>query len=272
MAIVAEDRPNVIQEKQANPAITLKDVLRAFREWYSGSNPVRISFLGKAGCSDTVRVSMQGLVTLVDPRGIVRVSGDGRKIELDLNICKFSIARNSIDHPDVSQNLDSDSALHLAFPDGAICLVVPGPRDSGPEHSSRPARGARWLRNKLASPAVQSSAVNGPPAEPCTERIVKRNLFVDVRHGQASIVEIVGMGNGGTRIRRLKEQFLSRADRTHADRLKRKIAYGENGGTYDLDGLYPPQTAPSLGELLHFVELLERQDGPMAWDRRRYPR
>ena len=58
----------------------------------------------------------------------------------------------------------------------------------------------------------------------------------------------------------------------YADRLKRRITYGENGGTYDMDGLYRPQTEPSIGELAQLVELLERHDGPLAWDRRRYPR
>jgi hypothetical protein len=266
MGIVAEDRTSAAQS-----AISLKEALRAFRNWNSASIPVRVSFLGKAAASETVRVSMNGLVTLVDPQGMVTVSGEGREIKLDLRVCEFSIADDSVELADVSQPLGSHPALQLRFPNRAVCLVVPCRPNAGALDSRCPASGFGWLRNRLGRPAVQTS-VTDPPIEPPAEPRVRRNLFVDVWHGQASIVEFVETGSGKTRIRRLKEQFLSRAERMHADRLKRQITYGENGGTYDVNGLYRPQTEPSLGELTQLVEKLERQDGPLAWDRRRYPR
>jgi hypothetical protein len=272
MGLIAEDRPSTILSAGDCLTVSLKDAVRIFREWNSGSIPVRVFFLGKVASSDSVRVSMNGHVTLVDPHGVVTVSGGGREIKLDLNVCEFSIARNSIEHRDLPQLSELDPALHLSFPNGAICLIAPGTPDSMP----RPATGSsgpfQWLRNKLASPVVRPNPVMDPPAENPTEGPAKRNLCVDVHRGQASIVEILDTRNGGTRIRRLREQYLSRADRAHADRLKRKIAYGENGGTYELDGIYSPQTIVSFGELLQLIEGLERRDGSQAWDRRRYPR
>jgi hypothetical protein len=272
VSVLTDDRPNVLTNAGAGLTISLKDALRAFREWSKGSSSVQVFFLGKAAASDAVRVSMNGLVTFVDPGGLVTVSGGGREVKLDLNVCECSIARNSTEHRDAPQAFDSNPALHLAFPNGSICLVVPGGPDSSPQPSTGPSGPFRRLRNKMARPAVQSSPVKETAAEPPARGPVKRKIFVDVHHGQPSIVESLDTGNGRTRFRRLKEQFLSRADRAYADRLKRKIAYGENGGTYELDGLHAPKTVVSLGELLQLIEGLERRDGPEAWDRRRYPR
>lgn len=267
MGIVAADRTDTAQN-----AISFKDALRAFRNWNSGSVPVRVSFRGKAAFAQAVKVSMNGLVATVDPRGIVTVSGEGREIKLDLNVCEFAITSDSVEQPGSGGPLTSDPALRLAFPNGAICVVFPCQQVSGASESTRTAGGSELLPDKLGSSPVTGDLISSPPADFPARELVRRTLCVDVHHGQANIVEIVDKGNAKTRIRRLKEQFLSRADRMRADRLKRQITYGENGGTYDVDGLYRPQTVPSLGKLMQLVEWLERQDGPVAWDRRRYPR
>jgi hypothetical protein len=99
-----------------------------------------------------------------------------------------------------------------------------------------------------------------------------RNLQIDVCNGQANIVEILDLGNGASQIRRLREQNFTQAERMEADRLKRQIVYGENGGAYDLAGLYGSQAESTALELTQLVELLERLDGTQAWDRRRHPR
>ena len=266
MGTVAEDRAHVLQN-----AISFEDALRVFRDWHSGLIPVQASFLGKAGFSGTVRGSVDGLVTLVDPKGIVTVSGDGSEIKLDLRVCEFSCAREAIEQQDARQLLDSDSALQLTFPNGAVCLVYPCRQVSSAPDSQRPGS-LQWPQNKLGSPSVQSNSMSGPPIDLCARPLVRRNLLVDVGRGQVNIVEIAGTGSGRSRIRRLKEQFLSRADRMQADRLKRQIVYGENGGAYNLDGLYRPKTEPSFNELVQLIEELERHDGPHAWDRRRHTR
>lgn len=215
---------------------------------------------------------MNGLVTLVDSHGIVTVSGEGREIKLDLHVCEFSIADDSSELPGSGQPSASHPALQLTFPNRAVCLVFPCRWVSGAPDGPRPAGDSRRLQNKPESPAAQSNPANDLPIELPAEPHIRRNLYVDVWHGQANIVEVVDTQVGKTRIRRLKEQFLSRADRMYADHLKRQITYGENGGAYNMNGLYRPQTKPSLGELTQLVEKLERQDGPLAWDRRRYPR
>jgi hypothetical protein len=97
----------------------------------------------------------------------------------------------------------------------------------------------------------------------------KRDLLVDVQDCQANIVE--GL-DSGSRFRRLKEQQLTEAERLYAQRLKRQIVYGENGGAYSLSGLYQPRAEDSARELAELVAELERYVGAEAWDRRRFPR
>jgi hypothetical protein len=100
----------------------------------------------------------------------------------------------------------------------------------------------------------------------------RRELFVDVRNSQANIVEVVHAGNGGGRVRRLREQRFTQAQRNEMERLKRQIIYGENGGSLDLSGLYQPRSDHSGAALGRLVAELERRAGAEAWDRRRYPR
>jgi hypothetical protein len=123
----------------------------------------------------------------------------------------------------------------------------------------------------MAAPA-EEPVVAAPSEEGDFLSQARRNLCVDVAHGQASIVEVLGGENGERRFRRLKEQFLPHADRAEAERLKREIIFGENGGAYDLNGLYRPKTEGSCRKLAALVDELERRDGSQAWDRRRYAR
>ena len=49
---------------------SFKEVIGIFWEWRQASISVEVCFFGKAESSDTVRVSIDGLVTLVDPEEI----------------------------------------------------------------------------------------------------------------------------------------------------------------------------------------------------------
>jgi hypothetical protein len=100
----------------------------------------------------------------------------------------------------------------------------------------------------------------------------KRDLLVDVQNSQASIVEILDGGSSVSRVRRLREQRLTQAERMEAERLKRQIVYSENCGSYDVSGLYQPQTDHSAAALALLVGELERRAGAEVWDRRRFPR
>lgn len=199
MGIVSEDRASATRS-----VISLKEALRSFRNWKSSSILVRVSFLGKAAASGTVKVSMNGHVTLIDPLGIVTVAGEGREITLDLQVCELSVA-DSKEQPEISQPSGCDSALQLTFPNATVCLLFPCHPVSDGAHSRRPVIGSAWLRNTLGRTAPQSSPAMEPPSERPAESLAQRNLFVDVWHGQANIVELVETGSGKTRIRRLKE-------------------------------------------------------------------
>jgi hypothetical protein len=100
----------------------------------------------------------------------------------------------------------------------------------------------------------------------------KRELLVDVWNSQANIVEVVGTEESASRIRRLREQRFTQAERTDAERLKRQIVYSENGGAYNVSGLYRPQGDFSTAELARLAAEIERRAGTDAWDRRRFPR
>src|SRR5579884_2234220 len=103
--------------------LSFRDVIGIFWEWRQASISVEVCFFGKAETSETVRVSIDGLVSLVDPEGIVTVSGDGREIELDLRGCEFQHAWEAPGRKDGFDPLDPDSILQLKFPNGEICLV-----------------------------------------------------------------------------------------------------------------------------------------------------
>ena len=131
---------------------SFKEVIGIFWEWRQASISVEVCFFGKAQSSDTVRVSIDGLVSLVDPEGIITVSGDGREIELDLRGCEFQHAREVPERQDVFDPLDPDSILQVKFPNGEICLIFPYRRvaPSTLAHK-RAANGLEWLRSKLGN-------------------------------------------------------------------------------------------------------------------------
>jgi hypothetical protein len=133
-------------------SISFSDALHIFWDWRLASISVEISFFGKSKSSETVRVSIDGLVTLVDPEGIITVSGDGREIELDLRGCEFARARKTRGNPEVFNALDPDSVLQVNFPNGEVCLVFPYRRVAQlPAGQRRAENGLEWLENKLAS-------------------------------------------------------------------------------------------------------------------------
>jgi hypothetical protein len=137
--------------------LSFKDAIGIFWEWRQASISVEVSFFGKAEKSETVRVSIDGLVSLVDPEGIITVSGDGREIELDLRGCEFQHAKEVPGRQDIFDPLDPDSILQVKFPNGEVCLVFPYRRvaPSAMGHR-RPASGLEWLRNKLGRSATSS--------------------------------------------------------------------------------------------------------------------
>lgn len=135
-------------------AISFKDTLRFFGNWRRASIPVQLCFLGRPQSSENVRVSIDGLVSLVDARGIVTVSGNGRKIDLDLRGTQVTCIGSAAVATGKLHSLDPDSLLQVKFPDGEICLI-----------SVSPGAGARWMRNRLPSTAVEdrpaAKSVNG---------------------------------------------------------------------------------------------------------------
>jgi hypothetical protein len=134
---------------------SFKKVIGIFWEWRQASISVEVCFFGKAESSDTVRVSIDGLVSLVDPEGIITVSGDGREIELDLRGCEFRHAREVPERQDIFDPLDPDSILQVKFPNGEVCLIFPYRRvaPSTLAHK-RAASGLDWLRGKLGHPVT----------------------------------------------------------------------------------------------------------------------
>jgi hypothetical protein len=131
-------------------ALSIKDAIGIFWEWRQASISVEVCFFGKAEACETVRVSIDGLVSLVDPEGIITVSGDGREIELDLRGCEFRHAKEVPGRQDLFDPLDPDSILQVKFPNGEICLVFPYRRVAPSAIAQRrAASGIEWLRGKL---------------------------------------------------------------------------------------------------------------------------
>ncbi len=141
--------------------ISFSDALHIFWDWRQASISVEVSFFGKSRASETVRVSIDGLVTLVDPEGVVTISGDGREIELDLRGCEFARAGKASGSTEPFDPLDPDSVLQMNFSHGEVCLIFPYRRVARlPGGQRRAAEGIDWLRGKLASATGTDVASN----------------------------------------------------------------------------------------------------------------
>ncbi|HVB34245.1 MAG TPA: hypothetical protein VNJ52_07755 [Patescibacteria group bacterium] len=139
-------------------AIPFKDALRIFWDWHRASIAVEVCFFCRPGSSEDVRVSIDGLVNLLDNDGNITVSGDGREIDLDLRGSEVTYAREVPAGLGQPNSLDPDSILQVKFPSGEICLIFPYRRvGSALPGQRRPETGLEWMRNMLPRTAEQDS-------------------------------------------------------------------------------------------------------------------
>ena len=131
--------------------ISFKEALRIFWDWRQASISVEVCFFCRPGSSENVRVSIDGVVRLVDPDGIVTVSGDGREMDLDLRGCEITHAREAAQGTKILNSLDPDSILQMEFPSGEMCLIFPYRRVGYPAPSQRrPETGMEWMQDALS--------------------------------------------------------------------------------------------------------------------------
>jgi hypothetical protein len=141
-----------MKSSENEKAISMKDALRIFWEWRQASISVEVCFFCRPGSSENVRVSIDGVVRLVDSEGIVTIAGDGREMDLDLRGSEIAHARNTASELRKLNPLDPDSILQVKFPDGEICLIFPYRRVGYPVPGRRRAEsGAEWMQNMLSS-------------------------------------------------------------------------------------------------------------------------
>jgi hypothetical protein len=149
--------------------ISLKNALDMFWDWRMASVCVEVDwFACQPGAPATARVSLDGLVTQVDPAGIVTVSGDGREIELDLRPCNFRRPREIFGRGAL-ESLDPDSILQIDFPTGEVCLLFPYRRVAAPHHAAgQILHGLQWSKNELSllSSEARPSGEESPQPEP----------------------------------------------------------------------------------------------------------
>jgi hypothetical protein len=138
-------------------AIPLREALRIFWDWRQASISVEVCFFCREGTYESVRVSIDGVVRLVDSEGIITIAGDGREMELDLRGSEITRARQRDGGPKNLDPLDPDSILQVKFPDGEICLVFPYRRVGLGNGRRRWETGSEWIQNMIAKAAEQHS-------------------------------------------------------------------------------------------------------------------
>lgn len=131
--------------------ISIKDALLIFWDWRKASISVEVCFLSRPGTSENVRVSIDGVVRLVDMDGIVTIAGDGREMDLDLRGSEITHARNATGELKKLNPLDPDTVLQLTFANGEICLIFPYRRVGfSLREPNRPESGLEWIQGKLS--------------------------------------------------------------------------------------------------------------------------
>ncbi len=103
---------------------SLENALDLFRKWKDESARVRVGFGGVTGFKE-IRVHVVGFVKVVDPAGMVEISGNKSEIHLDLRECRFKYAEPKEPPGDLllADIADLDSILHIDFPTGEMCIV-----------------------------------------------------------------------------------------------------------------------------------------------------
>jgi hypothetical protein len=116
-----------------NKMIPLKDAIDIFWQWRLASIRIEVQwFSGEPKSPGAVRMHVDGLVSLMDPEGVVTVSGDGREIEFDLRQCAVKHLKGKPGETGGVHPLDPDASLQIEFPNGEVCLVFPFRRAGGP--------------------------------------------------------------------------------------------------------------------------------------------
>lgn len=131
--------------------ILFHDALHIFWDWRQASIPVQVCIVCAPGSSENVRVSIDGMVRLVDSEGVVTISDDGREIDLDLRGCEITRAREAAKGLKKLNPLDPDSILQVKFPNGEACLVFPYRRVASSLAANRRAEtGEEWMQEMIS--------------------------------------------------------------------------------------------------------------------------
>ena len=140
-----------MKSSERENTISIKDAMLIFWDWRKASISVEVCFLSRPGTSENVRVSIDGVVRLVDSDGVVTIAGDGREMDLDLRGSEITHARNATGELKKLNALDPDTVLDVRFPDGEICLIFPYRRVGySLVHQNRPQSGKEWMQSMLS--------------------------------------------------------------------------------------------------------------------------
>lgn len=140
-----------MKSSETGNTISIKDALFIFWDWRKASISLEVCFLSRPGKSENVRVSIDGVVRLVDSDGVVTIAGDGREMDLDLRGCEITHARNETSELKKLNPLDPDTVLQVRFPDGEVCLIFPYRRVGYPFlRQNRPESGMEWMQSMLS--------------------------------------------------------------------------------------------------------------------------
>ena len=140
-----------MKSSEKENTISVKEAMLIFWDWRQASISVEVCFLSRPGTSENVRVSIDGLVRLVDSNGVVTIAGEGREMDLDLRGSEITHARSAAGDPKILNPLDPDTVLQVKFLDGEICLIFPYRRVGySLLRQNRPESGMEWMQSMLS--------------------------------------------------------------------------------------------------------------------------
>ncbi|HEV2388072.1 MAG TPA: hypothetical protein VGS20_12545 [Candidatus Acidoferrales bacterium] len=149
--------------------LPLDDVLDIFWQWRLASICIEVQFFScEPKSPGAVRMHVDGLVSQVNPEGIITVSGAAGEIELDLRQCAVKYLKDKPGLDAAINALDPDCSLHVTFPTGEICLLFPYRRASASGFLQQRLwqRDLVWPGGKLSSPSSDPRPTGHSPSDP----------------------------------------------------------------------------------------------------------